>query len=31
MVVSHLLFVDDTMVLCEDSQEEMTHLSWLLM
>ena len=31
MVVSHLLFAGDTLVLYEDSQEQMTHLSWLLM
>ena len=29
--VSHLLFVDDTLVLCEASQDQMTYLSWLLM
>ena len=29
--MSHLLFADDTLVFCEDSQEQMTFLSWLLM
>ena len=29
--VSHLLFVDDTLVFCEDSQDQMAILSWLLM
>ena len=29
--VSHLLFADDTVVFCEDSQEQMAILSWLLM
>ena len=29
--MSHLLFADDTVVFCEDSQEQMAILSWLLM
>ena len=29
--VSHLLFADDTVVFCEDSQEQMAILTWLLM
>lgn len=29
--MSHLLFADDTLVFCEDSQEQITFLSWLLM
>ena len=30
-LVSHLLFVDDTLVFCDSSQDQMTYLSWLLM
>ena len=30
-VVTHLLFADDTLVFCEASQDQMAHLSWLLM
>ncbi|RVW58897.1 putative mitochondrial protein [Vitis vinifera] len=30
-LVSHLLFVDDTLVFCEASEDQMVHLSWLLM
>ena len=29
--MSHLLFADDTVVFCEDSQEQMAILTWLLM
>ncbi|RVX00739.1 putative ribonuclease H protein [Vitis vinifera] len=29
--VSHLLFADNTLVFCEDSQDQMVVLSWLLM
>ena len=29
--VSHLLFMDDTLVFCEASQDQMTFLCWLLM
>ncbi|WJZ99546.1 hypothetical protein VitviT2T_017981 [Vitis vinifera] len=29
--VSHLLFADDTLVFCEDFQDQMAILSWLLM
>ena len=28
--VSHLLFVDDTLVFCGASQDQMTYLSWIL-
>ena len=31
MEASHLLFADDTLVFCKDSQDQMFHLSWLLM
>ena len=31
MEISHLLFADDTLVLCELSLDQMTYLSWLLM
>ena len=30
-MISHLLFVDDTLVFCEASQDQMAYLSWLLM
>ena len=30
-LVSHLLFADDTLVFCEASEDQMVHLSWLLM
>ncbi|KAL6329297.1 hypothetical protein AAG906_015506 [Vitis piasezkii] len=29
--VTHLLFADDTLVFCDDSQEQLAYLSWLLM
>ena len=29
--ISHLLFTDDTLVLCKDSEEQMFFLSWILM
>ena len=29
--VSHLLFVDDTLIFCEASQDQLTYLCWLLM
>ena len=29
--ISHLLFVDDTLVFCEVMSSQMTYLSWLLM
>ncbi|KAJ9681633.1 hypothetical protein PVL29_017839 [Vitis rotundifolia] len=31
VMISHLLFADDTLVFCEESQDQMTYLSWLLM
>ena len=31
MVFSHLLYVDDTLLFCGAYQEQMEHLSWLLM
>ena len=30
MNISHLFFVDDTIVFCEASKEQLTHLSWIL-
>ncbi|RVW65708.1 hypothetical protein CK203_050201 [Vitis vinifera] len=29
--VSHLLFIDDTLVFCGASQDQVTYLSWILM
>ncbi|RVW89785.1 putative ribonuclease H protein [Vitis vinifera] len=31
ILISHLLFADDTLVFCEESQDQLTYLSWLLM
>ena len=31
LVISHLLYVDDTLFFCEPSQDQLAYLSWLLM
>ncbi|RVW77097.1 Transposon TX1 uncharacterized 149 kDa protein [Vitis vinifera] len=31
VLISHLLFADDTMVFCKPSQDQLTYLNWLLM
>ena len=31
ILISHLLFVDDTLVFCEKSHDQLMYLSWLLM
>ncbi|RVW34912.1 putative ribonuclease H protein [Vitis vinifera] len=31
ILISHFLFADDTLVFCEESQDQLTYLSWLLM
>ena len=29
--ITHLLFVNDTLIFCKDTMEEMVHLSWILL
>ena len=29
--IYHLLFVDDTLVFCKDSRDQLAHLSWILL
>ena len=31
MIISHLLYADDTILFCGSNQEQMMYLSWLLM
>ena len=31
ILISHLLFANDTLMFCEASQDQMTYLSWFLM
>ena len=31
VTVSHLLFTDDTLVFCKDSENQMVYLSWILL
>ena len=30
LIISHLLFVDGTILFCEPKQDQMSYLSWLL-
>ena len=29
--ITHLLFLNDTLIFCKDTMEEMVHLSWILL
>ena len=31
MIISHLLFAEDTLVFCKDFEEQMMFLSWILL